>query len=208
MKVAVGGGTPVALASGQAAPVEMAIDETNIYWLNIAGTKGVMTVPIAGGTPVQVAPASSPFGLAVDGTTVYFTDGDTIFGVPRGGGTPVSLATNQNFPFELAVDATTLYWSSARGAGAISSMPKTGGTPTTLASSTGMTRIAIDATTLYFTAQNGAPNAGIVASIPLSGGAPTTLVTAQANPEGIVVDAKSLYWVDTGLGAAMALSPK
>jgi hypothetical protein len=210
MKVAVGGGTPVTLASGQGAPTQIAFDATNVYWLTIGGPNAVMTVPIAGGTPSLFAAASSPWALATDGATVYWTDGDTIFSAPRDGGTPTTLASGQPFPFALAVDGTTLYFSTARGDGAILSMPKTGGTPTTLASQTGMARIAIDATTLYFTNQGGAANAGVVSTLPLSGGgaAATTLVTGQASPEGIAVDASRVYWVDTGIGAVMALSPK
>jgi hypothetical protein len=83
-----------------------------------------------------------------------------------------------------------------------------GGTTTTLASSTGLARVAIDATSVYFTSPGSATNAGIVASVPLGGGAVTTLVTGQSTPEAIVADATSLYWVDTYLGAVMKLSPK
>ncbi len=45
--------------------------------------------------------------------------------------------------------------------------------------------------------------------IPLAGGeSPKVLASGQSSPEGIVVDATRAYWVDTGLGAVMELSPK
>ena len=48
MKVPIGGGTPTMLASGQAYPVNIAIDGTSVYWTNF-GTR-------FGGTVMKVTP--------------------------------------------------------------------------------------------------------------------------------------------------------
>lgn len=83
--VAVGGGSVVTLATSQSRPVSVAADESGVYWVDTNSTNGLVmrdTVVIVsgsffdlGGAPIQLAGSqSSPFGVATDATSIYWTN--------------------------------------------------------------------------------------------------------------------------------------
>ena len=112
MKVALAGGNPVTLASGQVNPLAVAVGAADVYWTTSTGT--VMKAPIAGGAAVQVAAGPSGLtsftGLAADATSVYWATNDSILKAPVGGGAPVQVATGQNTPTSVAVDGASVDW--------------------------------------------------------------------------------------------------
>jgi hypothetical protein len=84
MRVPLAGGAPVMLASGSAQPMGLAVDGARAYWTNAStshtfnatpGTDGtVLSVPIAGGTTMPLAPdQTEPAAIAANGTTVCWT---------------------------------------------------------------------------------------------------------------------------------------
>ena len=63
------------LARGALVAIEtnrLRIDDLNVYWTANDGT--VQSVPLAGGAVTTIATGLNPCGLALDSTTVYWTD--------------------------------------------------------------------------------------------------------------------------------------
>ena len=157
MKVDKLGGTPVEIATAKW-PYDVAVDATNVYWIEqVQPNSGVLKAPIGGGPAVQLAVSDpiEPMGIALDDDRVYFGDGEgTIFAVPKGGGPTQVVASNLgDFPAGIATDATTLYIAASTK---LVSVPLGGGMVRTLA--TGIAAaggMALDATSIYVTDEGG-----------------------------------------------------
>jgi hypothetical protein len=86
---------PVVYAQGLTNPRGIAVDAQNVYYgtagySGVAG--GIWSCAIGGcnGTPTRLAAADIPYGVAVDGSYVYWVDNSgTVQKVAKGGGTPV-----------------------------------------------------------------------------------------------------------------------
>jgi hypothetical protein len=88
----------------------------SVYWTSSGTSSAVMSVPVNGGSLLQLASGSSDqtrHAIAVDATSVYWTNSDgTIMKVAIGGGNAVTLASGQGDSVGIAVDATSAYWTS------------------------------------------------------------------------------------------------
>ena len=68
------GGDVSTLASGQVGPLQIALDETNLYWSNYSSGE-IMMLELTGGVPrVLAAGQSCPGGIALDDTNVYWAN--------------------------------------------------------------------------------------------------------------------------------------
>jgi len=122
---------------------------------------------------------------------VYWTDdfAGTVTRVPIGGGPQTEIARGAA-PRRIVVDAVNVYWIDGQE---IMKAPKVGGAATELASTFVPKFIAVDETHVYWT-----DSTDTVSKVSLAGGEPTPIASGQKSPCGIVVDANSVYWTNTG----------
>ncbi len=169
-------------------------------------TKGY---PNASG-PLPATDAQEPFGIATDGTYLYWTDrtaGEIVRykQVPPADRTP--LAEAQGGPTGITLGDSYVYWT-AKSDNAIRRTPVTGviGGPDDLATAAdgvnGPTAIAVDSNYVYWTNET----AGTIMRVPKSGvsgagggggsNSVETLASNQNGPNAIAVDNDAVYWVN------------
>lgn len=194
------------LVTSQVDPQGIAHDATNVYWGD-NDKNAILKSPLDGGAVTTLASGTYNIqALAADGTNVYWTDGSSVSSVPAGGGAATQLGQGSSLSVygaaHMAQDANNVYWTSSAPvdgtvSGVIVSVPKGGGTVSTLVSEPdGWRALAVDATNIYWTNLS----LGTVEKAPLTGGTPTTLASGQVQPSGIALYAGTLYWKDSGGG--------
>jgi len=196
----------VTLASGQSNLERLAVDSTNVYWLNQAsgGCNGaLMKAPIAGGTAAPLVSSIGTQGyLAIDSSAVYFDDSICSNGsvvvrsVPKAGGTPATLATSTSTfaATGLAVDTGSVYFSQQGfmgTAGEVWVVPKAGGTFTSLATGMAPGSLSVDSTNLYWADAS----SGGLFKTPVVGGGSTKISNDLINTiDSTATDGTNVFW--------------
>ncbi len=200
-------------------PVQLAVDDANVYFTD-EGNGTVDVAPKGGGSVVKLASGvPSPYGIALGGSFVYFTNQGTLakgytdgsvlkvfIGVSdAGAGTP--LATGRQQPQSIVTDGTSVYWiePGATDDGAILSCPLTGcpsNKPNVITNVLALPYgLALDSDNVYVTTSGGSQ----VLSVSKATGKTKVLVDMQNEPAGITAQNGKVYWVTTGDGLVNAL---
>jgi hypothetical protein len=130
------------LATGLTDPLDLTVDEANVYWTD--ATDGIINrIPKAGGAVTPIASGQArPVRIATDSTHVYWTNllGGAVMRVPKAGGaaTVVSSAVQ---PLDIVLAGDSVYWIENPGAVPggdshpfeLHKAPKSGGPSTSLA---------------------------------------------------------------------------
>ncbi len=209
-----GSATPVALPAAQT-PTPFAVDPSgNVYYVASgtmqAGGTTINVVPAAGGPATMVAPAPDvPLtGLELEGNDLFLLSGGvgggsnalTVYSVPASGGTfqMIGVFPNVNFqPSQFAIDGHSIYAAVTGEQCLIQSIPRTGGSPTTVPTMGVQgcaVAIASDGTNVYWStsattfqsAQNmQACQGGALYATPVSGGPTATLAQFPSGEAGV-----------------------
>ena len=196
-----GGGSRV-IAASQDRPMGIAIDSTNVYWVNqgVGNQGSVMKMPLFGGTPVSLATGEPyPQEIAVDGTYVYwdnFVYAGSVVKVPIAGGDKVTLAADASMvnTSAMTIDGTNAYWANlgdGMNTGTIMKVPLAGGPITTLVSNID-TPVAVGVFngTVYFATWGlGVPS---VKKVGVNGGTVSTIL-ANMTADALAVDSTGLF---------------
>lgn len=149
----------------------------------------------SGGSPTTMftGQATDVGGVAIDDTDLYWTVIDpsgtagTVMKMPKTGGMAVLLASNQQNPGHIVVDDTNVYWVDD-GNGELVVLPKSGGTPMTLATDAAGSSLVVDETDVYY-------NPSMLVKKVAKTGGPTTVVASDVLVTGdLTGDATDLYF--------------
>jgi hypothetical protein len=105
----------VNVATGRDHPPSLAVDATNVYWFESAGSAIFRAPRAGGGEASKVATASGGHdALYHHGGKLYWLDARRVYSVPVGGGTPVVLVETGPHYSGFAVDGDYVYFARQR----------------------------------------------------------------------------------------------
>ena len=213
------GGTVQPIASSPDVDIakRVAVDATHVYWANAdCCSESIARCPITGcvGAAQVIASVEEGFGLALDGTFVYWADhnGGLVQRRASDGTGAIQLVGKGEGALPVAVavrDGSAFYVNDFSGEVRRANNPPDGGSTAIGANGQSGREIALDDTYVYWSAQVDPGDPGRINRAPRSGAGPVTLVgPAGGESFGIAVDGNTIYWtaqatVDGGPGGAV-----
>jgi hypothetical protein len=195
------GGAATTLAVGLSNPLYIAVDDTDVYWSSPTG--GIVAkVPKAGGSVTTLTSADDPQFVAVDEASIAWLEAgrggvlSRVMVLPKNGSAPPRQVATSSLPSGLALIGGSVVWGSEGtpdAVGWVLRAPLSGGMVATLTTApTGISEIATDGESVYFTE---VADASSVARVALGGSARMVLAFSP-DPLGVAVDADYVYWTD------------
>jgi hypothetical protein len=186
-KVPLDGGTPTILATPTSYAGAIAIDSTDVYWVESAS---VNKVPIAGGAPtVLTTTPINPSAIAVDADRVYYSYSYDLYTTPLTGGSRTLIDSASTTVVDIALDAGVVFVA----AGGIRAISINEGTAETLVTAS-VQRLVVDADNVYFFSGSS------LGKVPRSGG-DVTVLAIDSSPRDLAVDDTNVYWTSSGTTA-------
>ena len=206
------GGTPKLLATNLPAPLDMRVDATSVYWLNLGTIMGENVaadgsvermLKDGSGRQKLVGNLNAPGALDIDATDVYFTEtgfatsGSMTLGlrrVPKSGGTITTLVDDVAI-FALAVSGSDVFYSGASISSlSIARIAKSGGTPQDLVSGILAMTLLVRDSRLYAAALDIDSLNLSISSVTTAGTDYRVIITADLDSGAIAVDDCALYY--------------
>ena len=196
--------------SGCAQPTTLATTSSNtaittdgatVYW---AASDAIHACSVSGGASRVVFADPTATTLAVDGTSLYWTDENAGTVVKCGKAScpsTTTIASNQTDPIGIVVDGANVYWSTVGGYVSYCPLAGCGSAPLTLATGGGFygELQANDSTLFWAVGCVYDPTCPGISMCPKAGcnESPTALGLYPTVVEALAVDATSLWWTDS-----------